>query len=78
MKRIFQYLQVNKYKGLMFNPSKKLVLDFYDDADFAELWGYENTKDPIFVRSRIKAYRVERMDIGNIPLTRWCRWNMKM
>ena len=36
----------------MFNPSKKLVVDCYADADFAGLWGHENPQDPICARSR--------------------------
>ena len=38
----------------MFNLSKKLVVDCYDDADFAGLWGHENPQDPIFARSRTR------------------------
>ena len=51
MKRIFQYLQVTKDNGLVFNPPKKMVVDFYSDADFAGLWGHENLKDPFCYRS---------------------------
>ena len=36
----------------MFNPSKKLVVDFYADADFAGLWGHEDPQDPIFAINR--------------------------
>ena len=36
----------------MFNPSNKLVVDCYADADFAGLWGHENPQDPICARSR--------------------------
>ena len=36
----------------MFNPSKKLVVDCYADADFARLWGHEDPQDPICARSR--------------------------
>ena len=39
VKRICRYLQGTKENGLVFNPSKKLVVDFYADADFAGLWG---------------------------------------
>ena len=42
VKRIHWYLQGTKYNGLVFNPSKELVVDFYDDADFAGLWGHES------------------------------------
>ena len=52
MKRIFRYLQGTKDNGLVFNTSKKLVVDCYADADFTGLWGHENPQDPIFARSR--------------------------
>ena len=47
VKRIYWYLQITKDKGLLFNLSKKLVVDFYDDAGFAVLWGYENPQERI-------------------------------
>ena len=50
VKRICRYLKGTKNKGLVFNPSKKLVLDCYADAYFAGLWGHENTQDPICAR----------------------------
>ena len=40
LNRVVWFLQVIKDKGLVFNPSKKLVLDFYADADFVVLWGH--------------------------------------
>ena len=52
MKRICRYPQGTKDNGLVFNPSKKLVVDCYDDADFAGLWGHEDPQDPICARSR--------------------------
>ena len=52
VKRIFCYLQCTNDNGILFNPSQKLVVDCYDDADFARLWGHENPQDPIFDRSR--------------------------
>ena len=52
MKRICWYLQGTKDNGLVFNPSNKVVVDCYDDADFAGLWGHEDRQDPIFARSR--------------------------
>ena len=52
MKRICRYLQCTKDNGLVFNPSKKLVVDCYVDADFAVLWGHEDPQDPICDRSR--------------------------
>ena len=38
VKRICRYIQGTKDNGLVFNTSKKLVVDCYADADFAELW----------------------------------------
>ena len=52
MKGICWYLQGNKEKGLVFNPTKKLVVDCYTDEDLAGLWGNENTQDPICARNR--------------------------
>ena len=52
MKRICRYLQGTKDNGLVINPSNKLVVDFYADADFAGLWGHEDPQDSICARSR--------------------------
>ena len=52
VKRIYRYLQGTKENNLVFNPSNKLVVDCYSDADFAGLWGHENPQDPICDRSR--------------------------
>ena len=52
MKRISRYLQGTNYNGLVFNPSKKLVVDCYADVDFSGLWGREHPQDPICDRSR--------------------------
>ena len=52
MKRICRYLQGTKDSVIVFNPSKKVVVDCYDDAGFAVLWGHENTQNPICSRSR--------------------------
>ena len=52
VKRICRYLHGTKENGLVFNPSKKLVVDCYADADFAGLWGHEYHQDPIFARSK--------------------------
>ena len=49
---ICRYLQGTKDNGLVFNPSKQLVVGFYADADFAGMWAHENPQDPIFDRSR--------------------------
>ena len=45
--RICQYLQGSKDRGLVFNPSNKMVVNCYADADFAGLWLHENPQDPI-------------------------------
>ena len=52
VKRICRYLQGTKDNGLVFNPSRKLVVDCYDDADFEGLWVHEDPQDPICDRSR--------------------------
>ena len=44
--------QGTKENGLVFNPSKKLVVGCYADADFAGLWRHENPQDPICAGSR--------------------------
>ena len=44
MKRICRHLRVTKDNGLVFNPSKKLVVDCYADADFAGMWGNGDPK----------------------------------
>ena len=51
MKRIFRYLQGTKNNSLVINPSNKMVVDFYADADFAGLWGHEKPQEPIYARS---------------------------
>ena len=51
MKSICRYLQGTKDNGLVFNPSKKLLVYCYADADFAGLWGHEDPQDAIFHRS---------------------------
>ena len=50
--RICWYHQVNKDNGMLFNPSKELLVDCYAGADFARLWGHEDPQDPICDRSR--------------------------
>ena len=52
VKRICRYLQGTKDNSLVFNPSKKLVVDCYADADFAGLWGHKNPQYYICARSR--------------------------
>ena len=52
VERILRYLQGNKDNGLVFNPSKKMVVDCHDDVNFAGLWVHENPQDHICARSR--------------------------
>ena len=52
IKRILRYLQGTKDKGLILNPTTKLQVDCYVDADFAGLWNVEPDQDPICVKSR--------------------------
>ena len=52
VKRICRYIQGTKDNSLVFNPSKKLVMDCYADADFAGLWRHEDPEDPIYAGSR--------------------------
>ena len=66
VKKTYRYLQGTKENGLMFNPSKKLVVGFYADANFAGLWGHGNTQDPICDRSRT----VFVVTFYNFPLLR--------
>ena len=52
LKMICRYLQGTKDNGLVFNPSKKLVIDCYADAYFAGPWVHENPQYPICARIR--------------------------
>ena len=52
VKSICRYLQGTKDNGILFNLSKKLVMDCYADADFSGMWGHENLRDPICSMSR--------------------------
>ena len=52
MKMMCPYLQVTKDNGLVFNIYKKLVVDCYDDSDFAGLWGHENPQNHVCDRIR--------------------------
>ena len=36
MKKIYRYLKGTKDNDIVFNPSKKLVVDCYADADFQD------------------------------------------
>ena len=43
---------ITKDKVLAFNPYKRLVVDCYEDEDFAGLWVHENPQDHICARIR--------------------------
>ena len=52
LKLIGRYLLGTRDKGLVLTPSSELHVDAYPDADFAGLYGYEDSLDPVCVRSR--------------------------
>ena len=52
LKRIGRYLLGTKDKGLILKPNEDLNINCFADADFAGLWGIENSQDPISVKSR--------------------------
>ena len=52
MKMIGRYLLGTRNKGLTINPTRALKIDAYPDADFAGLYGHEDSSDPICVCSR--------------------------
>ena len=54
LKRIGRYLVGTADKGIILDPKNatSLHIDAYPDADFAGLYGYEESTDPVCVRSR--------------------------
>ncbi len=52
IKKIIRYLAGTLDKGLIIKPSKEFSIDCYADADFAGLYGYEDSQDPVCVKSR--------------------------
>ena len=48
VKRICRYFQGTEYNGLVFNPSKKLVVGFYDDLILRD-YGYMKILKTLFV-----------------------------
>ena len=65
VKRIGRYLAGTKDKGFILQPTKKMNLDCYVDADFAGLWGTEEAHDPTSVRSRAGFL----LTLGGVPVT---------
>jgi hypothetical protein len=54
LERIGQYLKGTRDKGLILHPfhSTDFAIGCYVNADFAGMWGYEDTDDPACVKSR--------------------------
>jgi hypothetical protein len=52
VKKIIRYLKGTSDKGLIMEPSKDISLDCYVDADFAGLYGVEDSQNPVSVKSR--------------------------
>ena len=52
VKRIFHYIQGTKYNCMVFNPSNKLVMGCYGDADFAGLWEHKKYSITYFSRGK--------------------------
>ncbi len=48
-KTLGRYLLKTHDKGLILNPSKELNIDAYPDADFAGLYGYDDSLDSVCV-----------------------------
>jgi hypothetical protein len=49
---ICRYLKGTVHEGIVFDPDPSLKLDCYGDADFAGLWGSEDSQDAVCVKSR--------------------------
>jgi len=64
LKRIAHYLKVTREKGLSVNPSKKLSVDTYPDADFAGLYGHEKLTDPSCAKIRTDFL----LNVANCPV----------
>jgi hypothetical protein len=52
VKHICRYLKGTMHKGIEFDPDPSLKLDLYCDADYAGLWGSEDSQDSVCVKSR--------------------------
>jgi hypothetical protein len=73
--RIGQYMELTQDKGLILRPTiceeiSELRINCYADADFAGLWGYEDSNDPYCMKSRT-GYVI---NIENCPLI----WKSKL
>lgn len=70
LKRIGRYLIQTKEKGLIVKPSGTLKLECFADADYAGLWSYVDSTDPVSVRSRTGYL----MTLGEVPVI----WTSKL
>ena len=70
MKRIGRYLKATWDRGLVLNPSKVLKIDCYPDADFAGMYGHENSTDPSCVKSQTRFV----ITVANCPVL----WQSKL
>jgi hypothetical protein len=52
VKHICRYLKGTIEQGIQFDPDSSLTLDCYVDADYAGLWGSEDSQDPVCSKSR--------------------------
>ncbi len=52
LKRIGRYLLGSRDKGMIIKPTKDITLNFYADADFADLFSTSDPDDPKSVKSR--------------------------
>ena len=66
LKMIARYLEGTKTKGTIFKPTEELKLECYVDADFAGLYGVEDSSDSVSAKSR-SGYIIF---LGNCP-TLW-------
>ena len=64
VKRIGRYLLGTREGGIILRPSPTVELDCYVDADFAGVWGHEDSSDQASVKSRTGYY----MLLGNVPV----------
>jgi Reverse transcriptase (RNA-dependent DNA polymerase) len=52
VKKIARYLKGTPNEGIIMKPKRDLTIDCYVDADFAGLYGSEDSQDPICAKSR--------------------------
>ncbi len=69
IKRIPHYLKgvLDNEDGLLLSVDSKMELNCYRDADYAGLWTFEDSQDPVCVRSRTGYVAT----LGNCPVM-WC------